>query len=362
MGYKFLLLLVSMAVVGLGISKGEEKVAGLYVFGDSLVDVGNNNHLKLSLAKADFPHNGVDFPGKKPTGRFSNGKNSADFLADKLGVETSPPYLSLLAGSGKSNQFPITGVSFASGGAGIFNGTDQRYRQSITLSKQIEYYANVYEDLVQRLGSAAAQAHLSKSLFAVVIGSNDLLGYFKSDSDLPKKISPQQFIDLMLVTLKQVLKRMHDFGARKYVIAGIGAVGCCPSQRNENKNGECDEEANNWATKYNEGLKAMLQGLKSELMDMDYSYVDTYSVFNSFIQSPATYGFKEVRSACCGLGNLRAEVPCVPVARYCFNRSEHVFWDLYHPTEAAARIFVDRAFNDGSQKFATPINVNQLIS
>jgi phospholipase/lecithinase/hemolysin len=54
-------------------------VPAVYVFGDSLADVGNNNHL-LTLLKADFSHNGMDYPGGKATGRFSNGKNSADFL------------------------------------------------------------------------------------------------------------------------------------------------------------------------------------------------------------------------------------------------------------------------------------------
>ena len=69
-----------------------QMVPAVFVFGDSLVDVGNNNYLKLSLAKADFPHNGVDFPTKKPTGRFTNGKNAADFLG-KL-IQTSwTPYL-----------------------------------------------------------------------------------------------------------------------------------------------------------------------------------------------------------------------------------------------------------------------------
>jgi hypothetical protein len=34
-----------------------------------------------SMARADFPHNGIDFPcASRPTGRFSNGLNSADFL------------------------------------------------------------------------------------------------------------------------------------------------------------------------------------------------------------------------------------------------------------------------------------------
>ena len=54
-------------------------VPAVYVFGDSLADVGNNNYL-LTLLKADFAHNGMDYPRRKATGRFSNGKNSADFL------------------------------------------------------------------------------------------------------------------------------------------------------------------------------------------------------------------------------------------------------------------------------------------
>ncbi|KAI8010942.1 GDSL esterase/lipase [Camellia lanceoleosa] len=361
----FMLFLFLFVIVLLGLRSPfaeAQKVPAIYVLGDSLVDVGNNNYLKLSLAKADFPHNGIDFLGQKSTGRFCNGKNSADFFAEKVGLPTSPPYLSLVSNKSGSNAFPITGVSFASGGAGIFNGTDQRYRQSIPLTKQVEYYSTVYEDLVQQLGSATALDHLSKSLFAVVIGSNDILGYFKSGSDLPKKITQQQYVDLMVMTLKDVLKRMHNFGSRKFVVAGIGAVGCCPSQRNQNKTSEeCNEEANYWSVKYNEGLKSMLQGLKSELNDMDYSFVDTYTIFSSFIQSPSTYGFTEVKSACCGLGNLRAQVPCVPVAKYCSNRSDHVFWDLYHPTEAAAHLFVNAIF-DGSQQFAMPMNVNQLIA
>ncbi|PSS06127.1 GDSL esterase/lipase [Actinidia chinensis var. chinensis] len=356
----FFIFLSLLLVVCFGFSKAQ-KVPAMYVFGDSLVDVGNNNYLKISLAKADFPHNGIDFLGKKPTGRFSNGKNSADFLAEKVGLVASPPpYLSLVSKSNKSNAFPITGVSFASGGAGIFNGTDELFKQAIPLTKQVEHYATVYDNLVQKLGSASAQDHLSKSLFTVVIGSNDMFGFFQSGSDVAKKTTAQQYVDSMVLTLKVVLQRLHDFGARKYVITGIGAVGCCPSQRNQNKD-ECNEEANKWSVKYNDALKTMLQGLKLDLKGMDYSYVDVYNVFARFIETPSTFGFTEVKSACCGLGNLKAQVPCVPVSTYCSNRSNHIFWDLYHPTETAARIFVDTVFY-GTQQFAVPKNVNQLIT
>ena len=61
-------------------SEADPTVPALFVLGDSTVDVGNNNYLPFSIAKADYPFNGIDFPTKKPTGRFCNGKNAADFL------------------------------------------------------------------------------------------------------------------------------------------------------------------------------------------------------------------------------------------------------------------------------------------
>lgn len=65
-------------------SSEAKMVPALYVFGDSLVDVGNNNYLTLSIAKANHRHYGIDFPTHKPTGRFSNGKNAADFLGNSI--------------------------------------------------------------------------------------------------------------------------------------------------------------------------------------------------------------------------------------------------------------------------------------
>uniref|UniRef100_A0A0E0KFT8 GDSL esterase/lipase n=1 Tax=Oryza punctata TaxID=4537 RepID=A0A0E0KFT8_ORYPU len=57
-------------------------VKALYVLGDSQADVGNNNYLPQSVLKANFPHNGVDYPGGKATGRFSNGYNFVDLLGE----------------------------------------------------------------------------------------------------------------------------------------------------------------------------------------------------------------------------------------------------------------------------------------
>ncbi|KAE9598474.1 hypothetical protein Lal_00027047 [Lupinus albus] len=337
----------------------EAQVApAIYVFGDSLVDVGNNNYLLLSIEKAILPHYGIDFPTKKPNGRFSNGKNAADLIAEKLGVPTSPPYLSLISKvKNNRNVSFLDGVSFASGGAGIFDGKNDL--QSIPFTKQVDYYSQVHEQMTQQVGAPTLQKHLSKSIFAVVIGSNDLFGYFNS-KDLQNKSTPQQYADSMATSLKVQLQRVYNYGARKFVIAGIGSIGCCPTFRLKNKT-ECALEANLMSIRYNDGLKSMLKGWQLENNDISYTYFDTYVALQDMIQYPTSYGFVEVKAACCGLGKLNAEVPCLPISNICSNRQDHVFWDPFHPTEAAARIFVDRIFN-GSPKYSSPINMRQLLA
>jgi hypothetical protein len=57
----------------------KSNISAVFVFGDSIVDSGNNNH-RFTEAKADFPPYGQDFPGGKATGRFSNGKVPGDML------------------------------------------------------------------------------------------------------------------------------------------------------------------------------------------------------------------------------------------------------------------------------------------
>uniref|UniRef100_M4F398 GDSL esterase/lipase n=1 Tax=Brassica campestris TaxID=3711 RepID=M4F398_BRACM len=125
----FLGLLWFGSFAGLESTTGKlPSIPGVYIFGDSLVDAGNNNYLAISISKANYPRNGVDFPDKKATGRFSNGKNAADAIAEKFALPLPPPYLSLKVPFKEKERksAALTGVNFASGGAGIFNGSDQK--------------------------------------------------------------------------------------------------------------------------------------------------------------------------------------------------------------------------------------------
>ncbi|KAF7075518.1 hypothetical protein CFC21_080291 [Triticum aestivum] len=327
-------------------------VPAVYVFGDSLADVGNNNHL-LTVLKADFSHNGMDYPGGVATGRFSNGKNSADFLAEKLGLATSPPYLAL---SSSSNANYVNGVSFASGGAGVSNDTNTEL--CITFDKQIEYYSGVYASLARSLGQTQATIHLTKSIFAITIGSNDIIHYAKANAAATPS-QQQQYVDALIQSLSGQLQSLYNLGARKVLFLGTGPVGCTPSLREMSSTKVCSAVANAMAVQYNKAAEGVLSGMAAQHPDLHYALFDSSAALLRYIDQPAEYGFVEAKAACCGLGDMNAKIACTPLSSYCANRSDHVFWDFYHPTEATARMLTATAF-DGSAPFIFPINVKQL--
>lgn len=106
---------------GGGERKGYEhgRIRGMFVFGSSLVDNGNNNFLENSRAKADYFPYGMDFPFG-PSGRFTNGKNVIDLLGDYLRLPSSIPPFSDPSTKGMKI---VHGVNFASGGSGILDNT-----------------------------------------------------------------------------------------------------------------------------------------------------------------------------------------------------------------------------------------------
>ena len=78
-----LMLVLVLAAGGGGVSAApsstKPQAAALIVFGDSIVDPGNNNGIN-TIIKADFPPYGHDFLNHRPTGRFCNGRIPTDFI------------------------------------------------------------------------------------------------------------------------------------------------------------------------------------------------------------------------------------------------------------------------------------------
>ncbi|KAI5648079.1 hypothetical protein M9H77_34084 [Catharanthus roseus] len=193
-------ILICMAITTLPSSASSSSSSSLvtFVFGDSLTEVGNNNYLQLSLAKANYPFYGIDFNGGKATGRFTNGRTIGDIISAKLGIQPPPPYLSLTP----SDDAILRGVNYASGGAGILNDTGLYFIERLSFHDQINCFEKTKDAMKNKIGAEAANKLCNQALYFIGIGSNDyvnnFLQPFLSDG---QQYTHDEFVGLLISTL-----------------------------------------------------------------------------------------------------------------------------------------------------------------
>lgn len=128
-----MLMFITLLAFGLDNTICSAKVVQ-FIFGDSLSDVGNNNYLTKSLARAALPWYGIDFGNGMPNGRFSNGRTAADIVGDKLGLPRPPAYMDPTL---DEDMILENGVNYASGGGGILNETSSLFVSSTQIGNYI---------------------------------------------------------------------------------------------------------------------------------------------------------------------------------------------------------------------------------
>ncbi|PIN10489.1 Triacylglycerol lipase [Handroanthus impetiginosus] len=332
----------------------------VFILGDSTADVGTNNHLNQSDIKANFPHNGIDFPHSRSTGRFSNGFNSADYLAKLFGLRRSPPpFLSLLTLEPHHfRKHLFKGVNFASAGSGLLDTTGSNLTV-VALSEQITQLTTVRDNFTAMIGSNATEAMLSEALFFISIGSNDIFGYFANKSTMPK----EKFISTLISTYSAHITTLYGLGARKFGIISVPPIGCCPSQRLVQKiitgKDDCFNSTNDFAQTFYSALDNLLHNITSQLPGIKYSLGNSFKMTMDVIANATLYEFTNVKAACCGHGDLKAQGPCNQTASLCPDRREYLFWDLFHPTKKASDLAAETLYS-GTTDYVSPINFSQL--
>ncbi|XP_009604967.1 GDSL esterase/lipase 5-like [Nicotiana tomentosiformis] len=311
--------------------KPERKTA-LFIFGDSLFDVGNNNYINTTtLDQANFwPYGETYF--KLPTGRFSDGRLITDFIATYAKLPLLPPFLQ----PGGSQHSYYDGANFASAGAGALVQTFQG--SVINMEAQLKYFKKVKTWLRNKIGKSKSAKILSNAVYLFSVGTNDYLSLFVTNSTVQD--SPQ-YVQMVLGNLTAIVKEIHKIGGRKFGFLNLGDLGCLPGLRILNpssKNG-CLEKASNLAKLHNIELYNILSRMEKELKGFKYSLYDFNSNVRERMDHPSKYGLKEGKIACCGKGQYRGIFSCGgkrPVGHefeLCQNPSMHVFWDSYHQTE-----------------------------
>ncbi|KAK4259492.1 hypothetical protein QN277_005817 [Acacia crassicarpa] len=352
-------LMAVLLVLGLwGGVRAAPQVPCYFIFGDSLVDNGNNNQL-ASLARANYFPYGIDFPGGA-TGRFSNGKTTVDVVAQLLGFDRYiPPY------STTRGRDILTGVNYASAAAGIREETGQQLGARISFSGQVQNYRRTVSQVVQILGNQTQAAnYLRKCIYSIGLGSNDYLNnyFMPAFYSSSRQYTPEQFTDILIQQYSQQIRSLYNYGARKMALFGLGPIGCSPNEiaQNSRDGRTCVERINSANRLFNDRLKSLVDQFNRQLTDAKLIYINTYGMFQDILSSPSSFGFRVTNAGCCGVGRNNGQITCLPGQRPCPNRREYLFWDAFHPTESGNSIVGRRAYSAQSSSDAYPIDIRRL--
>jgi len=360
------LLVTSYAVVAaaaalLGATPGASAAAprAFFVFGDSLVDNGNNNYL-MTTARADAPPYGIDFPTHMPTGRFSNGLNIPDIISEHLGSEPALPYLSPYLRGDKL----LVGANFASAGVGILNDTGIQFVNIIRIGQQLENFQEYQQKLAAFVGEDAAAQVVNNALVLITLGGNDFVNnyYLVPFSVRSRQFAIQDYVPYLISEYRKILTRLYELGARRVVVTGTGMIGCVPAElAMHSVDGECARDLTEAADLFNPQLVRMLAGLNAEIGSDVFIAANTNRVSFDFMFNPQDYGFVTSKVACCGQGPYNGIGLCTPASNVCPNRDVYAYWDAFHPTERANRIIVGQ-FMHGSTDHISPMNISTILA
>lgn len=348
-----LLLLLAL----LGQVQSAPQVPCYFIFGDSLVDNGNNNDI-ASLARANYLPYGIDFPGG-PTGRFSNGLTTVDVISQLLGFDDLiPPY------ANTRGQALLGGVNFASAAAGIREETGQQLGGRITFGGQVQNYVQAVQQIVQILGDEdSASNYLSKCVFSVGMGSNDYLNnyFMPAVYSTSRQYTPAQYADALIQQYSQQIRTLYNYGARKVAIIGVGRVGCSPNELAQlSSDGvTCVDRIDDAIQIFNGHLIELVNQFNS-LDGAHFTYINAFGIFQDIIRNPAANGLRVTNRGCCGVGRNNGQITCLPYETPCPNRREYLFWDAFHPTEAGNILIGRRSYSAQSSSDAYPMDIQHL--
>ncbi|XP_021643196.2 GDSL esterase/lipase At5g33370-like [Hevea brasiliensis] len=330
-----------------------------FVFGDSLVDHGNNNYL-VTTARADTPPYGIDFPTHLPTGRFSNGLNIPDFISQALGSELLLPYLS----PELTGKKLLVGANFASAGIGILNDTGIQFVNILRMFQQFEFFQEYQQRVAVHIGAEQTKKLVNEALVLITVGGNDFVNnYFLVPNSLrSQQYSLPDYVKFLISEYRKLLQTLYDLGARRVLVTGTGPMGCVPAELAlRGENGQCSDELQQAANLYNPQLTEMIKELNNQYGSDIFIAANTGRMNADLLSNPQAFGFTNSKEACCGQGPYNGLGLCTSSSNLCSNRDEYVFWDPFHPSERVNGYLAQQILN-GSTQYMNPMNLSTILA
>ncbi|KAJ1704221.1 hypothetical protein LUZ63_004000 [Rhynchospora breviuscula] len=354
-------------------SDAQPQVPCCFVFGDSLVDNGNNNDLP-TLARSNYRPYGIDFP-EGPSGRFTNGRTVVDILVQFLGLKG---FIRSYASARRSNTLGVlfstpgvagtSGLNYASAAAGIRQETGKHLGANYYLADQVRQFNSTGQSLRGSFGNdTELNIYLSKCLYGVSMGSNDYLNnYFLPNIyRTSQQYTPSAFAEVLVQEFSGQLLKLYDLGARKFAVFGLGLIGCIPfelARMNNTNKSTCNEDQNKAIELFNTRILQLVKRFNTDLPGARFVYGNIYDPFRDLLLNAAAYGFTVTNKSCCGVGPNNGLITCLPNQTPCQNRTTYLFWDSFHPTEALNMFFAIKSYNSTSPSDIYPENIQQLAT
>ncbi|KAH6805466.1 hypothetical protein C2S51_030297 [Perilla frutescens var. frutescens] len=345
---RYLHLLLLLSVVTLHFlafrSNAATNLSAIYAFGDSVFDAGNNNKLP-TLCLANHEPYGINFPGKIPSGRFTNGKLPADMLIKDLGIKDFlPAYLDPAVTASDI----LTGVTFASSCSGLDDLTAGMVGV-LSMEAQFSNFEKAFKEMEGKFGLQKAGQAVQNALFLVSGGANDMMDNYYA-LPLRRIYSVSVYHDILLSNLHTFIQKLTNRGAKRLAVIGMPPLGCLPvdvtiesfnSSDKLNKR-RCKRQHNLEAQSYNSKLRAFVTKMLVEMPGIKIAYMDIYNPMMQMIRNPNLFGLNTTLEGCCGTGSLELGPFCTILARTCENPSKYLFWDEAHPTQATYQVLLQK--------------------
>uniref|UniRef100_N1QPK4 GDSL esterase/lipase n=1 Tax=Aegilops tauschii TaxID=37682 RepID=N1QPK4_AEGTA len=178
-------------------------------------------------------------------------------------------------------------------------------------------------------GDAKLQELLSKSVFLISIGSQDLNPRWNPQpDDQPQGSVIRELAELYV----DAVRSLYDMGARKLAIVNTGHIGCMPKRRNY----VCDQSLNEITAEFSQALPSFIPSVSSEKAGFSDSIGDFYGFETDIFADPTAFG---------------------PT---CYMTDDYWFWDTEFITEHAAKLTA-AAFYYGPSYYTEPITFKALL-
>lgn len=234
-----LIIIIFLMLILINPTRSVTAIDELYIFGDSLSDIGNFFKLTEFQKPPSPPYY---------SGRYSNGRLWVEYLASKL--QLSQQQVENSAWGGATTEGKLTSIP--------------------SLKEQIKNFVATHQNVED------------KALCIIWIGANDYLFGTTNVTETVKNVT-----DSVLL--------LSNTGIKKFLIVNLPDLGKLPATRNTDISSSLSALTKTHNTYLSKSLKQLEHQLDSNIKIVNF---DVYSLYNEVINHPRKYGLTNVSDPC----------------------------------------------------------------